>query len=43
MDAGTLRSTLGEHLGKINATQLRRAHALLESGRARGKLVLQGF
>jgi zinc-binding alcohol dehydrogenase family protein len=43
VDAGTLRSTLGEHLGPINAAQLRRAHALLESGRARGKLVLQGF
>lgn len=43
VDAGTLRSTLGEHLGTINAAHLRRAHALLESGRARGKLVLERF
>lgn len=43
IDAGRLRSTLGEHFGVINAANLRRAHALLESGRARGKIVLQGF
>jgi len=43
VDAGRLHSTLGEHFGVINATNLRRAHALLESGRARGKIVLQGF
>ncbi|MGC4404806.1 zinc-binding alcohol dehydrogenase family protein [Methyloversatilis sp. MC4-4] len=43
VDAGRLRSTLGEHFGVINAANLRRAHALLESGRARGKIVLQGF
>ncbi|EGK71118.1 MAG: zinc-binding alcohol dehydrogenase family protein [Methyloversatilis sp.] len=43
VDAGRLRSTLGEHYGIINAANLKRAHALLESGRARGKIVLQGF
>ena len=43
VDAGQLRSTRGEHLGTINAANLRRAHALLESGRALGKLVLEGF
>jgi len=43
VDAGTLRTTLAETLGPINAATLRRAHALLESGRARGKLVLTGF
>lgn len=43
VDAGRLRSTLGEHFGAINAANLRRAHALLESGRARGKVVLEGF
>ena len=43
VDAGTLRSTVGEHLGAINAGNLRRAHALLESGKARGKIVLEGF
>ncbi len=43
VDAGTLRTTLGEHFGAINAANLRRAHAALESGRARGKIVLEGF
>ena len=43
VDAGTLRTTLGEHFGSINATNLRRAHALLESGTAKGKIVLEGF
>ena len=40
IDQGTLRTTLGEHYGQINASNLRRAHALLESGKARGKIVL---
>ena len=43
IDAGQLKTTLGEHFGTINATNLKRAHALLESGRARGKIVLEGF
>ncbi|NVI08062.1 zinc-binding alcohol dehydrogenase family protein [Paraburkholderia youngii] len=43
VDAGTLRTTLGEDLGRINAENLRRAHRLLEAGRAIGKLVLTGF
>jgi len=43
VDAGQLRSTQGEHFGRINAANLRRAHALLESGKARGKIVLEGF
>lgn len=43
VDAGTLRSTLGEHFGAINAANLRRAHAFIESGKARGKVVLAGF
>ncbi|MEM5386078.1 zinc-binding alcohol dehydrogenase family protein [Paraburkholderia phymatum] len=43
IDAGTLRTTVGEHLGKIDAQNLRRAHKLLEEGRAIGKLVLSGF
>lgn len=43
VDAGTLRTTLGEHFGVINAANLRRAHALLENGQARGKIVLEGF
>jgi NADPH:quinone reductase len=43
VDAGVIRTTLGEMLGTINAANLKKAHALLESGRARGKLVLEGF
>ena len=43
IDAGTLRTTVGEHFGTINASNLRRAHALLESGKSKGKIVLEGF
>ncbi|HEV2509562.1 zinc-binding alcohol dehydrogenase family protein [Bosea sp. (in: a-proteobacteria)] len=43
IDSGKLRTTLGEHFGRIDAANLRRAHALLESGKARGKIVLEGF
>jgi zinc-binding alcohol dehydrogenase family protein len=43
IDAGTLKTTVGEHFGTINAENLRRAHALLESGKAKGKIVLEGF
>lgn len=43
VDAGVLRTTLAEHFGAIDAAHLRRAHALIESGRARGKIVLEGF
>jgi len=42
-DAGRLRSTLTATLGPIDAAHLRRAHALLESGTAIGKVVLEGF
>jgi zinc-binding alcohol dehydrogenase family protein len=43
VDAEVLRSTVGEHYGKINAQNLRRAHAHIESGKAKGKVVLEGF
>ena len=43
VDGGRLRSTLGEHFGRIDAANLKRAHAFIESGRARGKVVLEGF
>jgi zinc-binding alcohol dehydrogenase family protein len=43
VDAGQLRTTAGQHLGSITAENLRRAHALLESGQAVGKLTLAGF
>jgi zinc-binding alcohol dehydrogenase family protein len=43
VDAGELRTTLGEHFGRINAANLKRAHAFVESGKTRGKVVLEGF
>ena len=43
VDAGLLRTTMSEHRGRINAANLKGAHALIESGQARGKLVLEGF
>jgi len=43
VEEGLIRTTLGEHFGTIEAVNLKRAHALLESGRARGKIVLEGF
>jgi zinc-binding alcohol dehydrogenase family protein len=43
VDAGRIRSTANQSFGTINAANLRRAHALIESGKAQGKVVLQGF
>ncbi len=43
VDAGRLRTTLGERYGAINAANLKRAHAFIESGKAKGKVVLEGF
>jgi len=43
VDSGVIKTTLGEHFGTIDAANLRRAHALLESGKAKGKIVLEGF
>jgi NADPH2:quinone reductase len=43
IDAGELRTTLTRRLGPINATNLREAHRLLESGRTIGKLALEGW
>ncbi|MBE0380040.1 zinc-binding alcohol dehydrogenase family protein [Pseudoalteromonas prydzensis] len=43
VDNGTIKTTLGQHLGKINIENLHKAHAILESHQSRGKLVLEGF
>lgn len=43
IDEGVIKTTLGEHFGNISASNLKRAHALIESGKAKGKLVLEGF
>jgi NADPH:quinone reductase-like Zn-dependent oxidoreductase len=42
IDGGTLRHTMRENYGPLNAENLRKAHAALESGRMIGKLVLSG-
>ena len=43
VDAGVLRTTLHDEIVGINAENLRKAHAILESGKSIGKLVLSGF
>ncbi|MEZ7500187.1 zinc-binding alcohol dehydrogenase family protein [Flavobacterium sp. Arc3] len=43
IDAGVIKTTLGENFGTINAENLRKAHAFLETGKAKGKIVLEGF
>ncbi|KTD50024.1 zinc binding dehydrogenase [Legionella quinlivanii] len=43
VDAGTIKTTLNENLGKITAANLQQAHRLLESGKSVGKIVLEGF
>jgi NADPH:quinone reductase len=43
MDAGRIQTTLQNNLGKITAENIKRAHALIESGRSIGKIVLAGF
>ena len=41
IDAGRIRTTLNEVLSPINAANIRAAHALLETGKAKGKIVVQ--
>lgn len=43
VDTGVVRTTINQNLGVINATNLRRAHNLIEQGGSRGKIVLAGF
>jgi len=43
VDAGVIRTTFAESFGAINAANLKKAHALIEGGRSRGKIVLEGF
>lgn len=43
VDNGVIRTTLGENYGIINADNLKRAHAHIESNQAVGKVVLEGF
>jgi zinc-binding alcohol dehydrogenase family protein len=43
VDAGKIRTTITQTLSPISAAHLKTAHELLESGKARGKIVLEGF
>lgn len=43
IDAEKIKSTATDTLGKINAANLIDAHKVLESGKAKGKLVLEGW
>ena len=43
VDSHKIKTTLNQTLGKINAKNLKLAHELIETGRAKGKIVLEGF
>lgn len=43
VDSGRIRSTLSRNMGRINAENLRKAHAQLETGGTIGKVVLESF
>jgi NADPH2:quinone reductase len=43
VDSGVLKTTITENYGTINAANLKRAHAMLESCKGMGKIVLEGF
>ena len=43
VDAGVIVTTLAQELTPINGANLRKAHALVESGRSRGKVVVTGW
>ena len=43
VDDGKIRTTLTRRLSPINAANLKTVHALIESGAAKGKIVLEGF
>ena len=43
VDEKILRTTLTQRYSPIDAANLKQVHALIESGKARGKIVLEGF
>lgn len=43
IDDSVIKTTLGESYGTINAENLKRAHAHIETNKAVGKVVLEGF
>ena len=43
IDAGRIRTTLDKVLTPINAANMREAHRLIETGTAKGKIVVEGW
>lgn len=43
IDEGRIRTTLNRRLGPIDAENLKRAHAMVETGRTVGKIVISGW
>lgn len=43
VDSGQIRTTMSASFGTINAANLLLAHELIESGKSKGKVVLEGF
>lgn len=43
IDAGKIKTTMSEVLSPINAVNMREAHRLVETGQAKGKIVVEGF
>ncbi|MEM9356913.1 MAG: zinc-binding alcohol dehydrogenase family protein [Pseudomonadota bacterium] len=43
IDTGQLRTTVSEVLSPIDAANLREAHRRIETGKAKGKIVIEGF
>ncbi|GJL98382.1 MAG: NADPH:quinone reductase [Methyloligella sp.] len=43
IDSGTIRTTVTDVLSPINAKSIREAHRLIETGQAKGKIVIEGF
>lgn len=43
IDAGKIKTTVSKRMAPINATNMREAHRLVETGQAKGKIVVEGF
>ena len=43
IDVGRIRTTVSEVLSPINAANMRKAHGMVETGSAKGKIVVEGF
>ncbi|WP_437435960.1 zinc-binding dehydrogenase [Phaeobacter inhibens] len=43
IDAGNIQTTVSKVLSPINAANMREAHRLVETGQAKGKIVVEEF